>query len=586
MNKKGSIFNKVMNYIGGYSKQIILALSMAIASSLIMIFGPQKIGEITDLISEGLSSSIDMHEIKNIAVTLICIYLAGGLLNYGQHCLMSMTTLKISYKFRKDLERKINSLPFAYFNQTSQGDILSTITNDISSLQQSLSNSLTNIVCGVIQFTGCLLMLLFIEYRLGLLALLITAFGLSVLVAITAHSQKYFKEKQACLGNISGYIEEMYSGHQVIRTSRAENNVFSHFDQINEGLYTVNWKSQFFSGLTQPLMAAVGNIDYVAICLVGAMLAFQGKITIGVIVSSIMYVKLISSPLGQIAQGVTIMQSGFAAAGRIFELLEAEELPDESGKLVSLPEVKGDVRFENVRFAYPDSLNQTVIKDFSAEVSNGQQVAIVGPTGAGKTTLVNLLMKFYEPQSGNIYIDSTPTRDLSRAAVHSCFSMVLQDTWIFNGTLRENLVYNLENISEKQLDEVCRICGLKHFVSMLPEGYDTILNETSQISAGQKQLITIARAMLQNNPMLILDEATSSIDTRTEKLLQRAMNELISGRTSFIIAHRLSTIRNADQILVIKDGDIVETGTHDSLMEKNGFYAELYNSQFPDTATA
>ena len=486
----------------------------------------------------------------------------------------------MSYRMRSDLSRKINCVPQKYFNSHSQGDILSRITNDVSTLQQGLTNSLPTIISAAAQFVGCLIMMFVTEWRLALISLFITFLGLFLIVFIMSKSQKFFLDRQESLGKLNGYVEEMYSGHEVVRISRGADNVKKHFAGLNEAVYNANWKSQFLSGIMQPLMNVIGNLAYVAVCVFGSMLALNGTITFGVIISFILYVRLFTSPLGQIAQGMTNMQTASASAQRIFDFIESEELSDESDKSSEMPEVKGNVSFENVRFSYPDTPDKVIIKNFSAEVKAGQKVAIVGPTGAGKTTMVNLLMRFFEINSGSISIDGTPISQLSRETVHNMFSMVLQDTWLFEGTVRENLVYNMEGISDESLERVCKACGLDKFVHTLPEGFDTVLSESVAISAGQKQLLTIARAMLQNAPMLILDEATSSVDTRTELLIQRAMDKLTKGRTSFVIAHRLSTIKNADLILVMRDGDVIESGNHETLMAKGGFYAELYNSQF------
>jgi len=418
------------------------------------------------------------------------------------------------------------------------------------------------------------------EWRLALISLGVTLVGMVLTVLILSKSQRYFAARQKSLGELNGYVEEMYSGHEVVRISRANRKVGEKFDGLNKEVYDANWKSQFLSGIMQPMMNVIGNVAYVAVCVFGSILAINGTIEFGVIVSFILYVRLFTSPLTQIAQGMTNMQTVSASAHRIFDFLESEELSDESGKTEELPDVKGQVSFEHVRFSYPDAPEKIIIKDFSADVHPGQKVAIVGPTGAGKTTMVNLLMRFFEINGGQIRIDGVPIGNMKREDVHKLFGMVLQDTWLFEGTVRENLVYNMEGITDEQLERVCKACGLDKFVHSLPEGFNTVLSESTSISAGQKQLLTIARAMLQNAPMLILDEATSSVDTRTELLIQRAMDELTKGRTSFVIAHRLSTIKNADLILVMREGDVVESGTHKELMAKGGFYAELYNSQF------
>ena len=575
---------KALGQLADYMRKslgvIILALILAAGSAVLTILGPDWVGRIATLMSDGLVTGIDLSAVARIGVVLVCIYGASALFGFIQHYIMASVTLGMSYRMRAELSEKINRVPQKYFNFHSQGDILSRITNDVSTLQQGLTNSLPTIISAATQFVGCLIMMFVTEWRLALSALAVTLVGLVLIVLIMSKSQRYFTARQESLGKLNGYVEEMYSGHEVVRISRAVEDVNAKFDQLNKSVYDANWKSQFLSGIMQPLMNIIGNISYVVVCVLGSILAINGTIEFGVIVSFILYVRLFTSPLTQIAQGMTNMQTASASAHRIFDFLGSEELSDESGKTQELPQVKGAVSFEHVRFSYPDSPDKIIIKDFSAEVRPGQKVAIVGPTGAGKTTMVNLLMRFFELNSGSIRIDGVPTGELKREDVHSLFSMVLQDTWLFEGTVRENLVYNMQGITDEQLERVCRACGLDKFVHALPQGFDTVLSESSSISAGQKQLLTIARAMLQNAPMLILDEATSSVDTRTELLIQRAMDKLTAGRTSFVIAHRLSTIKNADLILVMKDGDVIESGTHESLMQKGGFYAGLYNSQF------
>lgn len=575
-----SAMKKIIEYMKGSVGIVAVALVLAALGAVLTIIGPDKVGEITDLMADGLMTGIDLKAVARVGIFLGAIYISSSLFTFIQQYIMATVTLKMSYRMRSDLSRKINCVPQKYFNSHSQGDILSRITNDVSTLQQGLTNSLPTIISAAAQFVGCLIMMFVTEWRLALISLFITFLGLFLIVFIMSKSQKFFLDRQESLGKLNGYVEEMYSGHEVVRISRGAENVKKHFAGLNEAVYNANWKSQFLSGMMQPLMNVIGNLAYVAVCVFGSVLALNGTITFGVIISFILYVRLFTSPLGQIAQGMTNMQTASASAQRIFDFIESEELPDESDKSSEMPEVKGNVSFENVRFSYPDTPDKVIIKSFSAEVKAGQKVAIVGPTGAGKTTMVNLLMRFFEINSGSISIDGTPISQLSRETVHNMFSMVLQDTWLFEGTVRENLVYNMEGISDESLERVCKACGLDKFVHTLPEGFDTVLSESVAISAGQKQLLTIARAMLQNAPMLILDEATSSVDTRTELLIQRAMDKLTKGRTSFVIAHRLSTIKNADLILVMRDGDVIESGNHETLMAKGGFYAELYNSQF------
>ena len=580
----GKAIPRLTEYMRSQLGLIITALVLAALSAVLTIIGPDKVGEIATIMSDGLLTGIDLAAIARVGAFLAAIYIASSLFGFVQHYIMAVVTLKMSYRMRGELSEKINRVPQAYINGTSQGDILSRITNDVSTLQQGLTNSLPTIISAATQFVGCLIMMFVTEWRLALISLGVTLVGMVLTVLIMSRSQKYFAARQTSLGELNGYVEEMYSGHSVVRISRAGRKVGEHFDGLNAAVYDANWRSQFLSGIMQPLMNIIGNIAYVAVCVFGSVLAMNGTIRFGVIVSFILYVRLFTSPLTQMAQGLTNMQTASASAHRIFDFLEAEEMPDESGKTKQLTEVKGSVTFDHVRFSYPDNPDRIIISDFSAQVKPGQKVAIVGPTGAGKTTMVNLLMRFFDTDSGKITIDGIPISDLRRENVHSLFGMVLQDTWLFEGTVRENLVYNMEGITDERLNTVLAACGLDRFVRSLPDGLDTVLSESTSVSAGQKQLLTIARAMLQNAPMLILDEATSSVDTRTELIIQRAMDSLTKGRTSFVIAHRLSTIKNADLILVMKDGDVIESGTHDSLMAADGFYAGLYNSQFAKAA--
>ena len=576
---KGTL-NDLSAYMHKSLGVVILALVLAALSAVLTIIGPDQVGKIATIMSDGLLSGIDLAAVARVGVLLAVIYGLSALFGFIQHYIMASVTLRMSYRVRAELSEKINRVPQKYFNFHAQGDILSRITNDVSTLQQGLTNSLPTIISAATQFLGCLIMMFVTEWRLALAALGITLVGLLLVVLIMSRSQKYFTARQESLGKLNGYVEEMYSGHEVVRISRAGGPVGKTFDVLNDAVYDANWRSQFLSGVMQPLMNVIGNLSYVAVCVLGSILAIQGIIDIGVIVSFILYVRLFTSPLTQIAQGMTNLQTASASAHRIFDFLGSEEMPDESEKPELPRPVRGEVDFEHVRFSYPDSPDKIIIKDFSAHVAPGQKVAIVGPTGAGKTTMVNLLMRFYEIADGCIKIDGVPSQDIRREDVHKLFGMVLQDTWLFEGTVRENLVYNLPDVTDEQLNRVCRACGLDKFIRSLPNGFDTVLSESTSISAGQKQLLTIARAMLQNAPMLILDEATSSVDTRTELLIQRAMDKLTENRTSFVIAHRLSTIKNADLILVMRDGDVIESGTHETLMQQNGFYAALYNSQF------
>ena len=574
-----------LNDLSAYMRRslgvVILALVLAALSAVLTIIGPDQVGKIATLMSEGLVGGIDLAAVARVGVLLAVIYGLSALFGFIQHYIMASVTLKMSYRMRAELSEKINRVPQKYFNFHAQGDILSRITNDVSTLQQGLTNSLPTIISAATQFAGCLIMMFVTEWRLALAALGITLVGLLLTVLIMSRSQKYFTARQESLGALNGYVEEMYSGHEVVRISRAAEPVGKTFDTLNDAVYDANWRSQFLSGVMQPLMNVIGNLSYVAVCVLGSILAIQGIIDIGVIVSFILYVRLFTSPLTQIAQGMTNLQTASASAHRIFDFLESEELGDESDKTEKLDAVRGAVTFDHVRFSYPDSPDKVIIKDFSAEVHPGQKVAIVGPTGAGKTTMVNLLMRFFEVNSGRITIDGVATTDLRREDVHELFGMVLQDTWLFGGTIAENVAFGKPDATREEIICACDEAYCDHFIRTLPQGYDTVIgSDTSSISSGQKQLLTIARAMLQNAPMLILDEATSSVDTRTELLIQRAMDKLTENRTSFVIAHRLSTIKNADLILVMKDGDIIESGTHETLMQRNGFYAALYNSQF------
>ena len=581
--KKGTVaaLGKTAAYVKGGVGVIAFALVLAALGAILTIIGPDKIGQITDLMSEGLATGIDLAAIAKVGVALIVIYGLSALFTFVQHYIMATVTLKMSYRMRGELSKKINRVPQKYFNMHSQGDVLSRITNDVSTLQQGLTNALPTIISAVAQFVGCLVMMFVTEWRLALVSLVITVGGLFLVVLIMSRSQKYFTAHQENLGKLNGYVEEMYSGHEVVRISRAGDSIKEKFKGLNKAVYDANRRSQFLSGLMQPLMNVVGNIAYVAVCVFGSILVINDpSVGFGVIIAFILYVRLFTTPLAQIAQGLTNMQTASASAHRVFDFLEEEELENEDGKPAFEKDIKGKVEFDHIRFGYPDTPDKTVIKDFSAKVEPGQKVAIVGPTGAGKTTMVNLLMRFFETNGGEIRIDGKPISEMKRQSVHELFGMVLQDTWLFEGTVRENLVYNMKDITDSDLERVCRACGLDKFVRSLPQGFDTVLSESVSISAGQKQLMTIARAMLQNAPMLILDEATSSVDTRTELLIQRAMDDLTKDRTSFVIAHRLSTIKNADLILVMKDGDVIESGNHETLMKQNGFYAELYNSQF------
>ena len=578
------VLRRLFSYNGKLKLPMAVALLFAAAGAVLTIVGPSLLSDITDIISNSLFAEIDLAAIGDIGMKLLALYLVSALLTYVEYYIMSTFTLELSRDLRRDLSRKINVVPMSYFNTVSHGDILSRVTNDVSTLQQALANSLPSMISAAAQFVGCLIMMFATEWRMASAAVAVTLVGFIIMGIAMLRSQKYFTARQDNLSTLNGYVEEMYSGHDVVRISRANDQIKETFSGMNDDLYDADWHSQFLSGIMQPLMTVIGNLGYVAVCVIGAALVMDGEIGFGVIVAFIMYVRLFTSPLSTLAQGMTQMQTAAAAGGHIFDFLGAEELPEETGKRSAPQEVRGEVDFEHVRFSYPNNPGKTIIKDFSAHVEPGQKVAIVGPTGAGKTTLVNLLMRFYEVNSGTIKIDGIPTNEMTRESVHNLFGMVLQDTWLFEGTVRENLVYNKTGVTDEQLEKACRACGIYHFIETLPKGFDTVLDDSIAISAGQKQLLTIARAMIQDNPMLILDEATSSVDTRTELITQRAMDSLTANRTSFVIAHRLSTIKNADLILVLKDGDIIEQGTHEELLAKGGFYAELYMSQFEKTA--
>ncbi len=578
------ILRELLSYNGKLKLPILISLLFAAAGAVLTIIGPGMLSDITDIISNSLFAQIDLAAIGEIGVKLLIIYLISAVLTYVEHYIMATVTLELSRDLRRDLSRKINVVPMSYFNTVSFGDILSRVTNDVSTLQQALANSLPSMISSAAQFVGCLIMMFVTEWRMALAAVAVTAVGFGIMGVAMLRSQKYFTARQKNLSKLNGYVEEMYSGHDVVRISRANDQIKGTFGEMNDELYDADWRSQFLSGIMQPLMTVIGNLGYVAVCVIGAALVMDGQIGFGVIVAFIMYVRLFTSPLSTLAQGMTQMQTAAAAGGHIFDFLHAEELPEESGKRPAPEQVRGEVDFEHVRFSYPNNPGKVIIKDFSAHVEPGQKVAIVGPTGAGKTTLVNLLMRFYEVNGGTIKIDGIPTSELARESVHDMFSMVLQDTWLFEGTVRDNLVYNKTGVTDEQLKKACRACGIYHFIETLPKGFDTVLDDSIAVSAGQKQLLTIARAMIQDNPMLILDEATSSVDTRTELVTQQAMDALTANRTSFVIAHRLSTIRNADLILVLKDGDIIEQGTHEELLAHGGFYSELYMSQFEKSA--
>ena len=573
---------KLIAYMKPYVPAVIIALLLAVTGTVFNIIGPDRLGKITDLITEGMRAGIDLSAVGSIGLLLAILYSLGFLFNYAQGFILATVTQRVSKKMRSDITQKINRLPLKYFDSTSYGDVLSRVTNDVDTVGQTLNQSAGTLVTAITMFLGTLIMMFSINVLLALSALASTIIGFALMMLIMSKSQKYFTAQQRELGKINGHIEEIYAGHNVVKVYNGEKNAQKTMRLINEKLYDSAWKSQFMSGIMQPLMNLIGNLGYVVVCVVGAVLTINGSITFGVIVAFMIYVRLFTQPLSQMAQAATNLQSAAAAGERVFEFLEESELEDESAKTMTLTDVKGDVEFENVTFGY--SRDKIIIHNFSASVKAGQKIAIVGPTGAGKTTMVNLLMRFYEVGGGNIRIDGIPIRSLTRDNIHQLFCMVLQDTWMFEGTVKENIVYNKKDVTDEQIITACKAAGVDHFIRTLPQGYDTILDDKANLSAGQRQLITIARAMVENAPMLILDEATSSVDTRTEVLIQEAMDKLMAGRTSFVIAHRLSTIKNADMILVMKDGDIIESGKHEELLAQNGFYAELYNSQFEGAA--
>jgi ATP-binding cassette subfamily B protein len=571
-------WKKLLGYCDRYRYGIILALCCAVCGTILTLMGPDKLSAMTDCITEGLAAGIDMERIFQIGMQLVIMYAAGYLLTAAQGWTMATVTQRVTKQMRSDISKKINRLPMSYYNKTSTGDVLSRVTNDVDTIGQSLNQSLGNFVHAVVLFAGSLFMMLKTNGVMTLTAVAASLIGFAFMFLIMGRSQKYFARQQKCLGRLNGHVEEMYAGHTVIKAYNGEENAGKVFDELNHDLYQSGLKAQCLAGIMQPMMGFIGNLGYVAVCVVGGALVLHDKITFGVIVAFMMYVRYFTQPLSQIAQAMQSLQSAAAAGERVFEFLEAEEMEDESEKTAKLERVQGSVEFDHVKFGYNE--NKTIIYDFSATAKPGQKIAIVGPTGAGKTTLVNLLMRFYEIQGGDIRIDGVSTKQLKREDVHSQFCMVLQDTWLFEGTVRENLVYCGENVTDEKITEACRAVGLDHYIRTLPKGYDTVLNDQVNLSQGQKQQLTIARAMIADKPMLILDEATSSVDTRTEQQIQNAMDMLMENRTSFVIAHRLFTIKNADLILVLKDGDVIESGTHEELIQKNGFYAELYNSQF------
>ena len=591
----GKVMGKLVNYCRNYLPVIIIALILGAAGTVCQIVGPDKLKDMTNEIVKGLPAivngrpvmnSVDFGTVGHIAWTLVALYVGYAVLGYVQSWMMANVTQRTAQRLRESISVKINKLPLKYFDKVSYGDVLSRITNDVDAIGQTLGQSLGSLITSVTLFVGALVMMFYNNVIMTLCAIGASLIGLIIMMAIMKSSQKYFARQQMALGDVNGHVEEMYAGHLIVKAYNGEADSIRRFEKYNSDLYESGWKSQFLSGLMMPLMNFVGNFGYVVVCVVGAALALDGQIEFGVIVAFMMYVRLFTQPLSQFAQAFQNLQRCAAASERVFGFLEEPELSDETGKQALLgvgadgkPQpVRGDVEFSHVRFGY--DADKTIINDFSASVKAGQKVAIVGPTGAGKTTMVNLLMRFYEISGGTISIDGIDTKSVPRWNVHDQFSMVLQDTWVFRGTVRENIAYSKKDVTDEQIVAACKAVGLHHYIMSLPNGYDTVLDDKASLSQGQRQLLTIARAMVEDAPILILDEATSSVDTRTEELIQKAMDALTVGRTSFVIAHRLSTIRDADMILVMNGGDIVERGTHEELLAKGGFYADIYNSQF------
>lgn len=580
-----SAIKRLFKELKGFRRLITVALILAILSAVLSISAPNKLSELTDKISEGLMPqfAMNMEEIKGIAIFLLGLYVCSAVFNFIQAICMTNVANKFAKKLRTRISIKINNLPLKYFDRHQSGDILSRVTNDVDTIAQSMNQSLGLLASSITLFLGSIIMMFWTNWIMALTAIFSSLLGFVGMMFLLKNSQKYFLARQEELGNLNGHIEEIYSGLNVVKVYNGKKESDEKFDELNKKVYDANRKSQFLSGLMQPIMNFIGNFGYVAVCIVGALLTMNDVISFGVIVAFITYVRLFTNPLSQIAQAMTSLQSTAAASERVFEFVDEPEMSNQSDikKVLNKENVKGKIEFNNVVFQYEDS-DKPTIKNFTATAMPGQKIAIVGPTGAGKTTMVNLLMKFYEINSGDIRIDGISTKDLTRENIHDLFTMVLQDTWLFEGTIKENIVYNRENVSDEQVKEVCKEVGLHHFIKTLPHGYDSKISDNDSISAGQRQLLTIARGMIDNSPFLILDEATSNVDTRTEELVQIAMDKLTEGKTSFIIAHRLSTIRNADLILVMKEGNIVEQGNHEELMKKNGHYAELYNSQFDE----
>ena len=576
-NIKSSML-ELLRYLKPWYKPIVISLIFSLVGTLLTIIAPDKLADLTNNISDGLQTGIDMDLIIKSILIILAIYISANLVTCAASYIMITVMQKLAWSMRTSISQKINKLPLKFFDKVTVGDVLSRITNDVDTISSALNSSITTLVQAVVQFVGVTIIMFATSGRLALTAIGSSILGFVLMFFIVSRSRKYFRQQQQNLGDMNGHVEEMYSGHNIVRAYGATAQSKKEFDRINDNLYNSAWKSQFFSGMLMPLMGFVGNLGYVAVCIVGATLTMSGAIRFGTVIAFISYVKLFTNPLSQISQAVSSLMSAGAAGERVFGFLAEEEMPDDSGCTAHIDHVRGKVEFENVRFGY--DADKPIIHDFSADIEPGQKVAIVGYTGAGKTTMVNLLMRFYELWSGQIKIDGVPVSQMRRSDVHAMFGMVLQDTWLFDGTYRDNIAYGKPGVTDEQVEAACKLVGLDHYIKTLPKGYDTELNDRSSLSAGQRQLLTIARAMVENAPMIILDEATSSVDTRTEVLVQKAMDRLTRGRTSFVIAHRLSTIRDADLILVMNKGDIVESGTHEQLLEKGGLYKELYTSQF------
>ena len=584
-NFKNAI-KRLFSELGTFRKLIILAIILAVFSATLSIAAPNQLSKLTDEITVGLTGNMNMANIKGLTIFLFGMYVASALFNYTQSIIMTTVANKFAKVLRNSISVKINKLPLKYFDKHQSGDILSRVTNDVDTIAQTMHHSLGTLVNSITLFIGSIIMMFYTNWIMAFTAIGASLLGFISMSFILKKSQKYFTARQEELGNLNGHIEEIYSGLNVVKVYNGKKESDKKFNSLNQKVRDANQKSQFLSGIMQPMMGFIGNFGYVAVCIVGALLAMNHRISFGVIVAFMTYVRLFTNPLSQIAQAFTSLQSTAAASERVFEFVDEAEMAkqDNIKKVLDPKKVKGKIEFDHVVFQY-DGNDRPTIHDFTATATPGQTVAIVGPTGAGKTTMVNLLMKFYEIQSGDIKIDGISTKDLTRENIHDLFTMVLQDTWLFEGTIKENIVYNQENVSDEMVKDVCKKVGLHHFITTLPHGYESPITDNESISAGQRQLLTIARGMIQDRPLLILDEATSNVDTRTEALVQKAMDKLTEGKTSFIIAHRLSTIKNADLILVMKEGNIVEQGNHEELMKKNGHYAELYNSQFEQMAS-